>query len=259
MAGTTQDAPSPADSAAPADRRPARFATTRWSIVLRAGRAHDDATLAQEALGRLCRTYWFPLYAHVRRRGYSAHDAEDLTQGFFAHILSRQSISHADPQRGRFRSFILTALNHYLADEHARARAVKRGGKHDLLSLDLAEAERRFVAEADPAGAPDRAFDREWALALLRSVLTQLEADYQRSGKSDVFAALKPTLTAARDNQPYGEIATRLGVSENAVKVAAHRLRLRYRALLQAEIAETVDSTEDARAELHHLLAALAQ
>src|SRR6185295_16548410 len=190
MTGATQDAPSPSESAAPAGPRPARFATTRWSIVLQAGRAGDDAVQAHDALARLCRTYWFPLYAHVRRRGVSAHDAEDLTQGFFARLLARDSIAHADPNRGRFRSFILTALNHYLVDEWARDRTAKRGGTHQVFSLDLAEAEQRFVAQADPAAAPDRAFDRAWAMSVLQAVLGQLEEEYRRTGKSSLFAAL---------------------------------------------------------------------
>src|SRR5437868_4015696 len=166
MPGHHPNAPSsaePAESARPL-RRPARFATTRWSVVLHAGRAGSQPTLAREALARLCRTYWFPLYAHVRRRGFSAHDAEDLTQGFFARLLHRHSIAQADPNRGRFRSFILTSLNHYLSDEWARDRATKRGGAHEVISLDLAEAEQRFAVEADPTASPDRAFDRAWAL-----------------------------------------------------------------------------------------------
>jgi RNA polymerase sigma-70 factor (ECF subfamily) len=207
----------------------------------------------------LCRTYWFPLYAHVRRRGFSAHDAEDLTQEFFARLLVRQSIAQADPARGRFRAFILTALNHFLSDEWDCARAEKRGGTRELLSLDMADAEDRFTQVADPGVSPDQMFDREWALAVLRSVLAQLENEYAAAGKADVFGVLKPTLTGARDSQPYAEIAAQLGRNENAVKVAVHRLRQRYRALLQAEIADTVASDDDAKAEMRVLLQALAR
>src|SRR4051812_36151162 len=218
MPGATHpDVPSSASGAEspPALRRPGQFATTRWSVVLHAGRAGSKASSAHDALARLCRTYWFPLYAHVRRRGFSAHDAEDLTQEFFARLLARQSIAQADPARGRFRAFILTGLNHFLSDEWDRARAEKRGGARALLSLDMADAEDRFAHVADPAAAPDQMFDREWALAVLRTVLAQLEAEYQAAGKTDVFAALKPTLTGARDSQPYAELAAQLGRNEN--------------------------------------------
>jgi RNA polymerase sigma-70 factor (ECF subfamily) len=207
----------------------------------------------------LCRTYWFPLYAHVRRRGFSAHDAEDLTQEFFARTLARQSIAQADPARGRFRAFVLTALNHFLADEWNRARAEKRGGAHELLSLDLRDAEHRFTQVMDSAAPPDQMFDREWALAVLRTVLGKLENEYGAAGKADLFGVLKPTLTGARDSQPYAELAAQLGRNENAVKVAVHRLRQRYRALLQAEIADTVASDDDANAEMRVLLQALAR
>ncbi|MES2694695.1 MAG: sigma-70 family RNA polymerase sigma factor [Verrucomicrobiota bacterium] len=262
MPSAPSDAPSSADSADSVEaprplRQPAGFATTRWSVVLHAGRAGSQPGSAHEALARLCRTYWFPLYAHVRRRGFSSHDAEDLTQAFFARLLARQSIAQADPTRGRFRAFILTALNHFLADEWDRARTEKRGGTRELLSLDMADAEDRFAQVADPGASPDRMFDREWAVAVLRTVLSRLEEEYDASGKADLFAVLKPTLTGARDSQPYAELAARLGRNENAVKVAVHRLRQRYRALLQAEIADTVASDEDANAEMRALLAAL--
>ncbi len=227
--------------------------------MLHAGRAGSKASLAHDALARLCRTYWFPLYAHVRRRGFSAHDAEDLTQEFFARLLARQSIAQADPARGRFRTFILTALNHFLADEWDRARTEKRGGKRELISLDMADAEDRFAQVTDPAASPDRIFDREWALAVLRTVLARLEDEYGKAGKADLFALLKPTLTGTRDSQPYAELAVQLGRTENAVKVTVHRLRQRYRALLQAEIADTVASEDDATAEMRALLLALAR
>ena len=227
--------------------------------MLHAGRAGSKASLAHDALARLCRTYWFPLYAHVRRRGFSAHDAEDLTQEFFTRLLARQSIARADPARGRFRSFMLTALNHFLADEWDRARAEKRGGTRELISLDMADAEDRFAQVTDPAASPDRIFDREWGLAVLRTVLARLEGEYGKAGKADLFALLKPTLTGTRDSQPYAELAVQLGRNENAVKVTVHRLRQRYRALLQAEIADTVASEDDAKAEMRALLLALAR
>ena len=247
------DAPS-ADSTAPARRT--AFAPTQWSVVLRAGR--NDTPRAQQALARLCRTYWYPLYAHVRRRGLGTHDAQDLTQEFFARLLARQTLERADPARGRFRTFILTALDRFLADEWDKARAQKRGGGADVLSLDLAAAEQRFDQEPADSAAPDQAFDRQWALALLETVLSRLENEYRRDGKADWFAALRPTLTGAGESQPYAELAARLGSNEGAVKVAVHRLRKRYRALLQAEIAETVASPEEAPEEMRYLLRALA-
>lgn len=223
-------------------------------MVVHAGRSGSNA---HDALTRLCRIYWFPLYAHVRRRGFSAHDAEDLTQDFFARLLSRQSIARADPARGRFRTFILTALDHFLTDEWNRARTEKRGGAIELLSLDMENAEDRFAQVADPGVSPDRMFDREWALVVLRTVLTRLGEEYRAAGKAELFAALKPTLTSARNSQPYAALAAQLGRNENAVKVAVHRLRQRYRALLQAEVADTVASDSEANPELHALLRAL--
>lgn len=246
-----------AEAARPLPPRVAQFATTRWSIVLHAGQAGAKNTSAHDALARLCRTYWFPLYAHARRRGFAAHDAEDLTQDFFARLLARESIAQADPARGRFRTFILTALDHFLADARDRARAAKRGGGREILSLDMTEAEERFARIADPAAAPDQLFDREWALAVLRTVLARLEEEYAAAGKAELFAGLKSTLTGARESQPYGELAAQLGRSENAVRVAVHRLRQRYRALLQAEVADTVASDQEANAEMHLLLQAL--
>lgn len=250
---------SPSSAPTPPARRPGQFATTRWSIVLHAGRGGANSIQARDALARLCRTYWFPLYAHVRRRGFSPHDAEDLTQEFFARVLARQSIAQADPARGRFRAFILTALNHFLADEWDRARAAKRGGGHTLLSLDMADAEERFAQVADPAASPDQVLDRQWALAVLRAVVARLEEEYRAAGKAEVFAVLKPALTGARESQPYAELAAQLGRNENAVKVAVHRLRQRYRVLLLAEIAETVASEADVKPEMNLLLQALAR
>ncbi len=239
-----------------AARRNARFMTTRWSIVLHAGRG--EGTGARDALARLCGTYWYPLYAYVRRRGYNAHDAQDLTQEFFARLLAQRTLGRADPARGRFRSFILTALGHFLSDEWDKGRAQKRGGGHDLVPLDFAAAEQRFELEpADGTDAPDRAFDRQWALALLDTVLHRLEEDYARAGRTALFAALKATLVGGRESLPYAELASQLGSSEGAVKVAVHRLRKRYRELLEEEIDETVASPDEGREELRHLLRAL--
>lgn len=231
------------------------FAPTQWSVVLHAGR--NDTPRAHQALARLCQIYWYPLYSHVRRRGHSAHDAQDLTQEFFSQLLQRQTLSRADPSRGRFRSFLLTALKNFLADERAKAQTQKRGGTHEILSLDLAAAERRFELEPVASSAPDTAFDRQWAMALLETVLHRLETEYRDEGKAALFAALKATLTGASTAQPYAELATHLGLSEGAVKIAVHRLRKRYRAVLQAEIADTVESPEAVQEEMRYLFKTL--
>jgi len=230
------------------------FATTHWSVIFTAG--HSDTTRARDALARLCQTYWYPLYAYVRRRGHSPHDAQDLTQEFFARLLERRSFATADPERGRFRSFILTAMNHFLAGEWKKARAEKRGGGRPLFSLDLAAAERRF--EPADNSAPDKIFEKQWALTLLNEVLNRLEAEYQREGKGRLFAALKRTLLGARESQPYAALARELDMNEGAVKVAVHRLRKRYRKLIRAEIANTLDQREDVEEEMRHLFSALA-
>lgn len=244
-----------AASSEPGVIRQRKFATTRWSVVLHAGR-HDTPN-ARTALEQLCRTYWYPLYTHVRRHGHASHQAEDLIQEFFARLLEKQTLGLADPKRGRFRSFMLTALDHFLADERDRARALKRGGGAETLSLDLAAAERRYDLEPADGSAPDRAFDRQWAIALLETVLHRLEQEYQHAGKTALFAALKETLTGTRESQPYGKLAAQLGMNEGAVKVAVHRLRQRYRTCLQGEIAHTVSSPEEAGEEMRHLFRTL--
>ncbi len=231
------------------------FVTTHWSVVLTAGRS--DTTRARDALGKLCQTYWFPLYAYARRRGYSAPDSQDLTQEFFAQLLERQSLARANPERGRFRSFILTAMNHFLASEWHKARAKKRGGGGLLLSLDLAAAEERFDLEPAGHSAPDKFFEKQWALTLLNEVLNRLEDEYRRESKGALFAALKQTLMGARESQPYAELAAKLAMNEGAIKVAVHRLRKRYRELIRAEIAHTLDRPQDIDEEMRHLFSAL--
>ncbi len=235
--------------------RNAAFVTTHWSVVLTAGRS--DTTRARDALARLCQTYWYPLYAYVRRRGYSAPDAEDLTQGFFARLLERESLASADPGQGQFRSFLLTAMNHFLIGEWEKARAQKRGGGRELLSLELAAAEKRYDLDQADDSTPDKLFDKQWALTLLEKVVGRLEDEYRHEDKAELFVALKETLAGSRESQPYAVLAARLGMTEGAIKVAVHRLRKRYRELLQAEIADTVTSPEEAEEEMRHLFQAL--
>ena len=236
-------------------RPQAVFATTHWSVVLEA--AHRDTTRARSALARLCQTYWYPLYAYVRRRGYAMHDAQDLTQAFFAQLLARQSLASADPERGRFRSFILTAMNHFLLNEWKKTTAQKRCGGQ-MLSLDLAAAEERYHLEPATQAAPDQLFDKQWALTLLAEVLDRLEHEYQSEGKGGLFAILKQTLMGLREAQPYAELAPKLGLNESAAKVAVHRLRRRYRELIRDEIANTLDCSEDIEAEMRYLFSVLA-
>jgi RNA polymerase sigma factor (sigma-70 family) len=232
------------------------FVTTRWSTVFRAG--HGDTTRSREALEKLCRTYWYPIYACIRRRGHSPEDTQDLTQSFFLRLLERQSLANANPNLGRFRSFLLGALNHFLIDEWKKARTQRRGGGRQILSLDWAAAEQRFDLEPVDNATPDKAFDRNWATALLEEVLNQLQEEYQRDGKSEMFQALKQTLTGPRESQPYAGLAERLGIADGALRVAVHRLRKRYRALLEAEIANTVSSPDEVKHEMTYLLQTIA-
>jgi RNA polymerase sigma-70 factor (ECF subfamily) len=225
-------------------------------MVMTAGR--DDTTSARAALEKLCRTYWYPLYAHARRRGHSSENAKDLTQAFFLRLIEQQSIANADRDLGRFRSFLLGAMNHFLITEWKKARTQKRGDGQELLSLDWAAAEQRFDLEPADHATPDKSFDKQWATALLDEVLRQLANEYQREGKEALFQALKRTLAGSRETQPYTALAGQLGISEGAVRVAVHRLRKRYRALLQAEIANTVTSPEEAREEMAYLFRAMA-
>ncbi len=231
------------------------FVTTHWSAVLTAGRS--DTTKAQAALEQLCRNYWQPLYAFVRRTGYSREEAEDLTQEFFARVLAQNTVAKADPARGRFRSFLLASLKHFLAHEWEKARARKRGGGAQLIPLEFDTAETRCAHPAAPGDTPDRAYDRQWALALLELVLSRLRGEYRSAGRLVLFLGLKDTLRGGRAEIPYRDLAGRVGMSEGAVKVAAHRLRQRYRELLREEIAHTVAGPAEAEEELRHLFVAL--
>jgi RNA polymerase sigma-70 factor (ECF subfamily) len=234
---------------------PSAFVTTHWSVVLTAGRA--DTARAQDALARLCQTYWHPLYAYVRRLGHSPCDAQDLTQEFFARLLAKNFLAGADESRGRFRSYLLTSLKHFLANEWDKARAQKRGGGLVPIQIDPAAAETGCHFEpADPTTA-EKIFERRWALTLLERVLQRLRRQYVASGRENLFEQLKPTLTEASHTVRYADIAARLGTSEGAVKVAVHRLRHQYREVLRAEIAETVSAPEEVEDELRNLFAAL--
>jgi RNA polymerase sigma-70 factor (ECF subfamily) len=231
------------------------FATTHWSVVLAAGQR--DAPQVADALEQLCRAYWLPLYAYVRRRGYGHDDAQDLTQEFFARLLAKEWLSAVDPHRGRFRTFLLAALNHFLTNEWHRARCQKRGGARETISWDGHSAEDRYRAEPVDDLTPERIFQQRWAEALLERVLNQLREEYAVTGKLDFFEVAKEQLWGAKTGIPQARLAGELGLSEGAMKVAMHRLRRRYRELLHMEIAQTVGSAEEIDAELRELMATL--
>jgi RNA polymerase sigma factor (sigma-70 family) len=232
------------------------FVTTHWSLVLSVGRS--DSTHARDALEKLCRTYWPPIYAFVRRQGHSPHDAEDLTQAFFTRVLAKNYFADADRTRGRFRSFLLGSLKHFLANEWDKAKAQKRGSGQKAIPIDTANVETSCGFEPADNLTPERIFERRWALTLLDQVLRQLRKEYIRDGREKLFDQLKPTLTEASRTVRYAEIAARLETSEGAVKVAVHRLRQRYRELLRAEIADTVADPDEIKDEIGNLFAALA-
>ncbi len=231
------------------------FATTHWSLVLHACR--DDSSLAREALETLCRAYWPAIYTYVRRSGHAPEAARDLTQDFFARLLGKGLIGIANPQRGRFRTFLLTVLQRFLADEHDRATAQKRGGGEVLLSLDelAAEEERPF----EPTGgiSPEQEFDRRWALATLDNALRHLRAEAERAGHGELFAALQGFLGGGEPAGTLAETGARLGLGESAVKMRLSRWRLRYRELLRQEVAQTVPRVADLDEEMRHLFAVL--
>ena len=240
-----------------AEGRRGRFATTRWSLVLAAG-AQGSSPDVHQALATLCETYWYPLYGFLRSRGYSAENAQDLTQAFFARLLEKHAVRHADPARGRFRSFLLASLRNFAANERDRDSAGKRGGGVPMLSLEIEHAEGRFQREPPTDETPERVFDRRWALTLLDRVMSRLQAEAAaRNDTHSPFDRLKTYLTGDEPQLSYAQTAFELGMSEGAVKVAVHRLRRRFRDLVRDEIAHTVSSPEEVEDELRHLWSAV--
>ncbi len=231
---------------------PPEFATTHWSLVVAAKAGEASRTRARAALEELCRAYWYPLYAFVRHRGYSADDAQDVTQSFFARLLERGGFDSADPERGRFRSWLLGAVKHFLANEWHRARARKRGGGVTFLELDALDPEARYALAPAVSVDPDAGFDREWARESVARATEKLRAEQEARGRGEVFVALEGYLTG--DAPVRGEVAARLGMTDGAVKTAVHRLRRRYRELLRAEIAATVTDPADVDLEMRHLV-----
>ncbi len=230
------------------------FATTHWSLVVSA--QDGEAPRSAEALESLCRAYWYPLYAYARRTGHSAADAEDLTQGFFARLLEKDYLKAAAREKGRFRTFLLTALQRFLANEWDRQHAQKRGGFTPMVAIDQALAEFRFAAEPAHSLQPDVLFDRQWAVTLLERTMATLQEEYVASGRAALFDHLQGCLARGQSGLAYTEIASRLKLTEAAVKMAVYRLRARYREILQAEIAQTVSSSEEVEEEIRHLFSA---
>lgn len=237
--------------------RPTFFATTRWTLVRDAAREGDPS--AVEAIGELARVYWQPLYRYARRKGKSKEDAEDLVQGFLICLMDPKRLGGADETKGRFRAFLLGSFHHWIINEWRYETREKRGGGSTTWSLDWESAETGLAIEISDDRTPDKLFDREWALALLGSVLDQLEAVCSREGNGDGFQVLKTSLAMDSARIPYVSIATELNMTEGAARVAVHRLRKRYRALLEAEVARTLASPEFAEDELRSLFAALAR
>ena len=239
--------PPPSSEGAP---RPV-FVTTHWSVVLSA--QDKDSPRSVEALESLCRTYWYPLYAFVRHQDRRPHDAQDLTQEFFARLLEKDYLKSAAREKGRFRTFLLVALKRFLANEWDRQHAQKRGGFAPIVSIDQELAESRFAAEPAHQLQPDVLFDRQWAMTLIERTMARLQEEYLASGRAKLFEYLCSCLARDESALPYAEIAARLNLTEAAVKMAVHRLRARYREILQAEIDDTVSAPEEVEEEIRHL------
>lgn len=234
-----------------------RFETTSWSTVLAAGEA--DSSRSRQALAALCEAYWFPLYAFIRRQGYAAEGARDLTQGYFLKLIDKDYLKDVRREAGRFRSFLLVSVKHFLSNERDRERALKRGGGQLAISLDFDAAEGRYAIDPpDDALTPDKLFERRWAMAVLESAMTRLNDEFARSGETRRFERLKLYLTGEEPAVPYGDVARELGLSESAVKVAVHRMRLRFGQVLREVISQTVANPLEIDEEIRHMLSALA-
>jgi RNA polymerase sigma-70 factor (ECF subfamily) len=231
------------------------FATTHWSVVLAA--RDSQCPSAAEAMDRLCRIYWPPIYSFIRRRGFGPHDAQDLTQEFFARLLEKKYLNAADAAKGKFRTLILTAVNRFLINERERATAQKRGGGATHLSIDAESEENRYSIDLGAAATPESVFERRWAEAVLDTVLNRLRQEMEVAKEQARFEILKPFLASETQVPSGAEIASRLGVSESAAYSAVHRLRQRYRELLREEIAQTVGSPDEVQEELRYLIRVL--
>jgi RNA polymerase sigma-70 factor (ECF subfamily) len=234
---------------------PPAFATTRWSVVVSAGR--NLSPDSKRALASLCEAYWYPLYAYVRRRVPDVNEAQDLTQAFFAELLEKNYLSDATPDRGRFRAFLLTALKHFLSKQWDKAKAQKRGGGRAPLSLDFHSADSSLRIDRAAGLTPEQLYDQQWAIALLRQIMDRLAAEFEHNGKAELFAELKGFLIGDHAGTSYAQAATRLNLTEAAAKKAASRMRKRYRELLREEIAQTVAGPDEVEDEIRSLFAVL--
>ncbi len=231
------------------------FKTTLWNVVLEAGK--DDSERSRAALARLCRMYWYPLYVFVRRQGYQPQDAQDLVQEFFVRILEKNYFKQADPGKGRFRSFLITALKYFMADEWDRVRCEKRGGSTRILPFEDTDPETRYLDEMSGHLSPEKAFERRWALTLLEQVLAQLKEEYREDGRAELFSELEVFLNGDQTNGARAEVCKRLGMREGTLRVTVHRLRARYREILRWEISKTVVSEQAIDDEIERLFEAL--
>ncbi len=234
---------------------PRVFATTRWAVVLSAGQGSSDD--ARHALETLCSAYWYPLYAYVRRKGHRPEAAQDLTQEFFAQLISREQFRHADRTKGKFRGFLLARLDFFLAREWTRTHRQKRGGQFSFVSMDEPAAEDRYQCEPADLETPERHYQRQWALAVLKQAMLALERECEANGKAGLFQEAKNLISGERHRMVYADISKALGLSEGAVRVAVHRLRQRYGELLREEVAQTVASADEVEEELRYLLQVL--
>jgi RNA polymerase sigma-70 factor (ECF subfamily) len=230
-----------------------KFQQTQWSLVRRAGDAHSPE--AGAALETLCRAYWFPIYAFIRRRGHSPHDAQDLTQGFFMRLLEGNTIERANPRLGKFRTFLLTVLKRFLSDAHRRATAWKRGGSIQTISFEDAQAEERYRLEPVDNRTPDKIFEEQWTVALLETAMLRLEEEFRAAGKERQFQVLKPFLSHEATNGDYEEAAAELLTSAKTLAVAVHRIRRRFRLVVRSVIADTVSAPDQVEEEYRSLFA----
>jgi RNA polymerase sigma factor (sigma-70 family) len=243
------------DHISPVRSGASKFATTHWSVVLSA--VDSSSPQYKQSLKILCQTYWFPLYAYLRRHGYNTHEAQDCTQDFFMNMIEKDSLRLVNPDRGKFRSYILSALKHFMADRSDRARARKRGGGKTLFSLDLENAEDQYELEPVDQLSPERLFERMWALTLLQKAMNRLETEFSSMEKQKVFEQIVIYLAPAQEALSYHETAAKVDMTEGAVKVAVHRLRKRYQELLREEIAQTVSTEGEIDEEIQELFTAL--
>lgn len=247
--------PSPASGPGPQDQSPAHFVTTLWNVVLVAGGNSSPESAA--ALETLCRTYWYPIYAFLRRQGRTPHDSQDLTQAFFARLLEKHGLGKVSPEKGKFRSFLLASLKNFVADEWDKLQAKKRGGGQITISLDAQSAEDRYAAEPVERLDPEKIYERRWAMTILDEVMAQLQATYAARGRQNTFDALHPFLLDRRNDASYAQVGKSLNMTERAVKTEVYRMRQRWRDLLRDEIAKTLSAPDEMDEEMRHLFRAI--